>query len=86
MATATEKAESWIRSILSQGQDPKNYRRGVARECGLDVEAVDDIIASVGGAPRVVSAETVAQERLTAERAAAKADPAAYRASQHEED
>jgi len=57
-----------VRAILQSGLDPVAYRRALAAARGVDVSEVDAVIAAVGGTPRQVSAETVAQERLAEER------------------
>lgn len=62
------RIEADIRSILSQGRNPVEYANGLAAVRGVSREVVEAAIAAVAGTPRVVDAETVAQERLVADR------------------
>jgi hypothetical protein len=77
--------EEAIRSALNQGLDPRNFRLGFARHFGIDVAEIDAVIER-SGPVRVVSARTVADERLRQERIDSKAYPAARRFADNEED
>ncbi len=87
MATTT-RAEQWIRSILGQGGDPRQYRMGIARETGMSIEQVDMLIASAGPVRSLSPAEqeSQAERRLIEERRYRKTHPAEARARDHEED
>ena len=84
--TAPDRLAQDIRAILHQAGDPRQYREGLATRHRVSVDIIDAAIAEVGGSPRVVDEETVAQERLADERRLARTHRAAYRESQHEED
>lgn len=77
--------QSAVKAILNQGQDPTTFRKGLAERFGITVEEMDAIIAQ-SGPVRQVSAETVAQERLAEDRRQARANRAAWRAYNHEEE
>lgn len=77
------KAEAAVKAVLAQGGDPRAYRLGLAAHAGVAVEVIDEIIATAG-APRVVDAETVAQERLAEDRRMARSVAAIAR--NHEEE
>jgi hypothetical protein len=76
-----------IADLLQQGtsDDLPRFRTALARVTGASLADVDAAIAAAGPG-RVVDAEIVAQERLAADRRAARTHRAAYRAWQHEEE
>ena len=82
----TTRLETDVRAILDQGGNPAAYRQGLASRHGVTVDVVDATIAAIGGTPREVDAETVAQERLDHDRHMTKQDPAAARAYNHDEE
>ena len=83
--TAADRIADDIRTILNQGGDPRRYRDGLAELRRVPVETIDAAIAAIGGSPRIVDEETVAQERLADDRRMARTHRAAYREYQHEE-
>lgn len=74
--------EADVRSCLNQGGIDAKFKIGLANIHGVSVEVVEQVIAAAGP-QRKVSAEEVAQERLSTERRTPK--NAAYRAWNHEE-
>ena len=81
----TQRATDTVQAILEQGGDPKAYRQTMIAKYGVTEVDIDAIIAAAGQ-PRQMDAETVAQNRLSADRRAARTHRSAYRAYQHEED
>jgi len=81
--TALEKD---ISAILHQGGDPIAYRESLAALRRVSLADVDAAIAAVGGSPRQVHPEDLAQERIAEDRRMERGDSLAYRESQHEED
>ena len=74
-----------IQSMLATGLDPKKFRLGLAEKSGFTVEAIDALIAGAGEV-KVVDEHVVAHNRMYAQRAAAKKNPAAWREHNHEEE
>jgi len=83
--TQTQRATDTVQAILDQGGDPRQYRATMIDKYGV-TEAEMDAILAHAGQPRQVHPETVAQDRLAADRRTAQTHRAAYRAYQHEED
>lgn len=81
----SSRIEADVRAILNQGGDPAVYRTGLASMRGVSLDVVDAAIAAVGGSPRAVHPEDLAQERLADDRRAAKQNSGAWRESNHEE-
>lgn len=84
--THSSQIEADVRAILRQGGDPAVYRTGLASMRGVTLDVVDAAIAAVGGTPRTIHPEDLAQERLADDRRAAKQNRAAWRAFNHEEE
>ena len=83
-----DEAEATIVRIAGQGQDPRAYRRGLADACRVAVETIDAIIArhQMATGDDRISAEDAAQQTLARQRQERRADPAAARLAEHEED
>lgn len=64
MTTTTSTHLADIRAIQAQGCDPMPYADALARRWSVSSADASAIIARVGGTPRTVDPETVAQERL----------------------
>ena len=84
--THSSRIEADVRAILHQGGDPAVYRTGLASLRGVSLDVVDAAIAAIGGTPRTVHPEDLAQERLADDRRAATQNSAAWRAHNHEEE
>jgi hypothetical protein len=80
-----DTAKDMIEKILSRGGDPTKFRKNMAQMYRLTVEEVDVLIAAAGPT-RDVDPEAAAQDRLAEERREARANRAAWRAHNHEEE
>ena len=80
----TARLEADVRAILAQGGDPAVYRTGLASIRGVDLTVVDAAIHNVGGSPRTIHPEDLAQERCADDRRAATQNSAAWREFNHE--
>jgi hypothetical protein len=83
MTASPEKITAYVQSVLNQGNDPRLCKKGLAGLLGVDVAVIEAEIERLG-APRVVSAEQVAQERLEQDRRARRS--AGFRRYSHEEE
>ena len=86
LAKPSSRIEADVRAILNQGGDPAVYRTGLASMRGVTLDEVDAAIAAVGGTPRTIHPESLAQERLADDRRATKQNSPAWREANHEED
>lgn len=83
--TQAKEIEAHVRRILSQGLDPQRFAGALARNFGYDPADIQAAIEAVGGQPRKIHPEDLAQERLRQDRREAKLDRDAYLRSEHEE-
>ena len=82
---SSSRIKADVSAILEQGHNPVVYRHALASMRGVSLEVIDAAIAAVGGAPRTVHPEDLAQERLADDRRAARQDGQAWRLAHHEE-
>jgi|GEM_PF-4033812 len=75
-----------IKTLLRDGGDPRDFRRALARRFGIDPAQVDAAIERIGGVPRAIEGEALAQQRLADEARERRLDPQAARAWDHEEE
>ena len=77
-------AVATIQGLITSGLNPKKFREGVAQRSGKTLEEIDAIIAAAGEM-KAVDIHIAAHNRMLAQRAEAKKNPAAWRAHNHED-